>query len=282
MAVKTFFLLAALTVGSQAQDVRFVGNGPLTKRADGCDSDNLLRNFRDKRYSASASDFCSAWLQSTITNTLSVTATVDATATETPVPNTATLSETVTITNTETTLTTDYPTAVNTFAKRGSDVPYPGWLAATFPPVRVSSACSCFIPSPSPVVVLTATTTVATQTNTATTTLEPLTNTVTTLITQTASATATQVITGESIPCGATGCSNGIGYLGYSDDATTLTACKDFCKSSEGCLTFQFGSTADYTICHIFETPLADTYATGESTDGLCTPYKFYDVRCVV
>ncbi|KAF3927966.1 hypothetical protein ABW20_dc0109304 [Dactylellina cionopaga] len=276
MAIKHFLLFAALVAGSQAQELF-----PLSKRA-ACDSDNALRNLKDKRYSSSASIFCSAWLQSTITNTLSVTATSSATTTETPPADTAVVSETVTVTNTETTVTTEYPTAVNTFVKRGDDVPYPTWLTTAYAPSRVSSACSCFITSPSAPVVLTATTTIATQTNTATVTLSPLTNTVTTFFTDTASATATQVITGPEIPCGATGCSNAVGFIDATLEASTAEACKTFCQGNSSCKSFQFGLIPDYSVCHIFETEVAETYANGYSTDEGCTPFKFYDVKCIV
>ncbi|RVD88915.1 uncharacterized protein DFL_003078 [Arthrobotrys flagrans] len=281
MSLKSLLVLAALAVSSQARlPDGIIHNGPLTKRAGGtgCNADNALRNLRDSRYSSSASIFCSVWLQSTLTDTLSVTATSSATSTETPEPVTVTISATDTITNTETVYTTEYPTAVNTFAKRG-EIGYPTWLAATYPATRVSSACSCFIASPSPPVVTTFTTTVATVTNTATTTLDALTNTETSFITVTASATKVITETGPEIPCGATGCSNGSGFLDATA-ATQIGQCQAFCLSHASCKSFQFSATFGH--CNIFEVEVKDAYATGFSTNPVCSLFKFYDIRCVV
>lgn len=57
----------------------------------GCDADNVLRNLRDKRYSSSASAFCSTYIQSTVTNTDYTTAVT--TVTETVTPATLTITE---------------------------------------------------------------------------------------------------------------------------------------------------------------------------------------------
>ncbi|EPS42052.1 hypothetical protein H072_3954 [Dactylellina haptotyla CBS 200.50] len=277
MIFDKFFTLVALTALSHA----LPDNSPLTGRAN-CNADNCLRNLRDKRYSISASQFCSMWLQKTVTDTLSVTVAQSVTATETPPANTLILSETVTITDTETILTTDYPTAVNTFVKRGGDIPYPPWLTATYPPVRVSSACSCFISSPSAPATITTTLTVATETETATETLLPLTDIVTSVFTATASATVTQVITGPEIPCGAVGCSNAIGFLDTDPSAATVADCKAFCSSNASCQSFQFGETiAGDTGCNIFENQVADSYAIGYSNSPDCN-FRFYDARCTV
>lgn len=54
--------------------------------SNGCNADNCLRNLRDKRYSSSASDFCSTWIQSTVTNTYYDVETDRSTKTQTPAP----------------------------------------------------------------------------------------------------------------------------------------------------------------------------------------------------
>ncbi|KAK6523384.1 hypothetical protein TWF281_001364 [Arthrobotrys megalospora] len=279
MSFKTLVLLAALAASSRAlptenRDSDY--SGPLVGRTNGCDADNALRNLRDKRYSSAASIFCSEWLQSTITNTLLVTATASATATETPQPVTVTVPETVTVTNTETSYTTEYPTAVNTFVKRG-EIPYPTWLSASYPATRVSSACSCFIPTPSPAATTTLTTTVATQTNTATTTLEPLTDTATSFITATASATTIITETGPEVPCGVTGCGDGTGFFDQSSQSSAA-GCLAYCEADSSCKSFQWGVG----ICNIFDVEVAGTYAIGTSTDPTCSDFKFYDVKCVL
>ncbi|KAF3218608.1 hypothetical protein TWF106_007580 [Orbilia oligospora] len=253
-------------------------SGPLTKRSGstGCNADNALRNLRDSRYSSSASLFCSVWLQSTLIDTLQITATASATATETPEPVTVTIETTDTITNTETTYTTVHPTAVNTFLKRG-EIAYPSWLPATYPATRVSSACSCFIASPSPPVITTFTTTVATLTNTATVTLEPLTNTETSFITATTSATKLVTETGPGVSCGITGCSNGAGFFTW-EWASDVQGCRALCLSYGHCKSYQYGSNG----CGLFEVEIAATFAPGSGSDATCSLFQFYDFRCLV
>lgn len=65
-------------------EARSVNN--LFGRTNGCNADNCLRNLRDKRYSSSASEFCSTWIQSTVTNTQYAVQTDHQTVTQTPDP----------------------------------------------------------------------------------------------------------------------------------------------------------------------------------------------------
>ncbi|KAF3942419.1 hypothetical protein ABW19_dt0204687 [Dactylella cylindrospora] len=269
MSLKLFLVFVTFVVSSQA-----LPELSLNKR--GCNSDNCLRNLRDTRYSSSASEFCSLWLQTTITNIKSVTATVPATATSIPEAITEEKTVAITVTETDTVYTTEYPTAVNTFAKRGDDIGYPSWLTATYPPSRVSSACSCFITSPSAPATECTTTTVATLTETSTTILEPLTYTETETSTAIAHATATEVVTGPSVPCGAVGCNNANGFIDQTGTGS-IADCKAYCLSNS-CQSYQY-SEADG-ICNIFELAVADSYATGFFSD--CPSYKFYDPRCLV
>lgn len=60
-----------------------------------CNADNCLRNLRDKRYSSSASAFCSTFIQPTVTNTEYTIATEHKTEVVTPLPVTITNVETV-------------------------------------------------------------------------------------------------------------------------------------------------------------------------------------------
>ena len=112
-----------------------------------------LRNLRDKRYSASASAFCSTYIQSTVTETAKVAAITTKTDFVTP--------DAVTVTSTK------FMTLQNTFVKRDAQA-YPTWLPASYPPSRVSSACSCFVTPSAPVTV---TTTITTGTDTVLTTV---------------------------------------------------------------------------------------------------------------
>ncbi|KAK6526175.1 hypothetical protein TWF281_011210 [Arthrobotrys megalospora] len=272
MSIRSLFALSLFLFSNCA-----AANGPLQERS-GCNGDNLLRALRNRKYSSSASIFCSEWLQSSAT-TVFVTATLSVTATSTPEVDFVFETDTITLTEVDTTFTTIFPTAVNTFVKR-VDVPYPPWLAATYPASRVSSACSCFVTLPSGGA-FTATATVATQTNTETETLAPITNTETAFVTQTASATATSVIEGGPVPCGVVGCTDGDGFLDQSV-GSGLTDCKTFCQSTPSCQSFQFGSVDAGTVCNIFDTDVADAYANGFSTDVNCQQFMFYDPRCIV
>jgi len=162
----------------------------LVKERDVCNADNCLRNLRDKRYSSSASAFCSTFIQSTVVNTQYAIATDHKTNTETPPPVTVTnviveydrppslplCARCTTCTQecsccpssdllnpTATEIVTQYSTIPDPRYKRGAQ-PYPTWLSASYPPERVSSACSCFIPSPSPAIQQTVTLTTSTET----------------------------------------------------------------------------------------------------------------------
>ena len=57
--IKAAFLIAVASARPSAQD-------PLKERGS-CNHDNLLRLFLDKRYSSSASDFCSSYIAPTVT-----------------------------------------------------------------------------------------------------------------------------------------------------------------------------------------------------------------------
>ncbi|KAK2592676.1 hypothetical protein QQS21_009643 [Conoideocrella luteorostrata] len=209
-----------------------------------CNADNCLRNLRDKRYSASASDFCSIWIQSTITNTVYAVATDRQTVTQTPVPVTATAKATVDytyVTGTET--VTKYTTIADPrYAKRQENI-YPAWLSTSYPASRVSSACSCFIATPSPAIKETVTLTTSTDAQTATQTLDPVTNTITQTATNTIPAVAKQTIIGGGLRCGIKGCVSSSAYLkGFTiSEVPTLQACKAACMARPDCKSFDWG-----------------------------------------
>ncbi|KAK6508035.1 hypothetical protein TWF481_006451 [Arthrobotrys musiformis] len=246
------------------------------QRRSGCNGDNLLRNLRNRKYSSSASIFCSEWLQSAAT-TIPATATIFVTVTSAPEVETIIQTRTTTVTGTDTVLTTIFPTAINTLVKR-VEIPYPPWLANTYPPARVSSACSCFVVPPTGGVL---TLTAVTQTNTRTESLLSLTATQTSLVTQTASVTATSVIEGGPVPCGVIGCTDSDGFYDQLE-GSTLAGCRNFCQNTPSCQSFQFGSPNSDTVCNIFETNVADAYANGFSSDANCQQFRFYDLRCLV
>ncbi|KAF3931103.1 hypothetical protein ABW20_dc0107367 [Dactylellina cionopaga] len=253
MALKTFLFLVALVLSSHAhilpEDLSEAIPIGIAKRA-ACNADNALRNLRDKRYSSSASIFCSVFLQSTITNTLTAAATSPPTVTATPPAKTITISQSVIITNSVTTFTTLYPPAESTFVKRGDNIPYPPWISATYPISR--------------------------------TTLAPLTSTVTSSFTSTVSAISTSVIIGPPIACGPIGCSNGPGFFGQQAGLPDVASCKSACAGMPTCKSYQFGIPGSTSICNLYTVEVAVTYAPGHSTDDICKTFKFYDIQCVV
>ncbi|KAK6337233.1 hypothetical protein TWF718_010014 [Orbilia javanica] len=267
------FLIIGLSILSNY----VAANGILEGRS-GCNGDNLLRNLRNRKYSSSASVFCSEWLQSAAT-TLFVTATLSVTVTSTPAVNTITQTGIITATEISTVTTTAFPTAINTFVKR-VEIPYPSWLATTYLPARVSSACSCFIVPPTGGV-LTVTETAATQINRVTEILSSITVTQTSLVTQTASTTTTSVVVGSPVACGVPGCTDSDGFYDQLE-GSSLAGCRTFCENTPTCQSFQFGSLNSGTICNIFETDVADAYANGFSTNPICQQFRFYDLRCIL
>lgn len=228
----------------------------LTKRTTQpgvCHSNNLLRNLRDKRYSVSASAFCSTYIQSTVTETANVLAVTTETAVITP--------DAVTVTS------TNFVTLPNTFEKRAAQ-PYPTWLPATYPPQSVSSACSCFVSPSAPVTV---TTTITTGTNTVSTT--------------TTAPTPTSTITVDAQGhCAVPGCHQSRALKTTVNEAFTARDCINQCAGTSSCQVVQFGadgsgSSRTY-YCNMFAAPIAEVYASGTSTDSYCSTYLFFEVGC--
>jgi hypothetical protein len=150
-------------------------------RRDTCNADNVLRALRNAKNSASASLFCATYIQSTATVTASTTNTLTAGATVTPPDVTTSVTSTTTQIFT-TTLTDDFYSAnptvsvvvsstvttieTTTYLDKRSLAPGEPTELATYPPSRISSACSCFVPPPAPTTVTVTTTFSATTTKT--------------------------------------------------------------------------------------------------------------------
>ncbi|KAF3079144.1 hypothetical protein TWF569_009360 [Orbilia oligospora] len=256
------------------------------RKRDGCTSNNVLRLLRDKRYSESASAFCSKFIQSTITDTVLVPATITTETTETPPPTFVTVTDLSILTETDTSTstlfipTTDVP--IPKIAKR-SQIAYPSWLSTQYSPSRVSSACSCFITAPSnPTHV---TNTIVTGTTTAfskTITLPPVVSTVTESVTTITTITSI-VGTSKIINCKVTPACRTLGSLpldlltGY-----TYEQCKTRCLETEGCLSIQFGVAGSVQgACLLSASTVEDTYGEISRESPICAWWYMDDVECI-
>ncbi|KAJ6437412.1 PAN domain-containing protein [Purpureocillium lavendulum] len=274
---------AALAVRSEADTtvlehgLVIPGNAArLVKARNVCNADNCLRNLRDKRYSVDASAFCSTYIQSTVVNTKYAIATDHQTSTQTPPPVTVTDVEVTDLLNpTATVVVTQYSTIPDPrYNKRGAQ-PYPTWLSASYPPERVSSACSCFIPSPSPAIQQTVTLTTSTETVVAVETLPPVTQTVDVTSTHTIDVIATETAT-VGVTCGIKGCVWGNSLLLQSTNAfSTIAQCKALCASNPACQSFQWSQDLHY--CNIGSAPATQFWASPS-----CSNFKVYDLACSI
>ncbi|KAK5696375.1 hypothetical protein LTR17_024251 [Elasticomyces elasticus] len=196
------------------------------------------------RYTAQASSFCSAYLQ---TSTTIVVATVAKTATRT-----RTVHGTTTLYSTATAL-----------EKRDRTVARPTWLPDAIGMKLISSACSCYVTPPSP------------STIRATATSGKITKTVTSTV-----ATATETV---KIYCGVVGCGQAdTDYLG-GGTGETLQQCKAYCLGYPGCITFIY-SAAQGDACGAYGDSVASVYYPGSPTapPGVCDNQYIYDARCLV
>ncbi|KAF3212743.1 hypothetical protein TWF679_005632 [Orbilia oligospora] len=211
----------------------------------GCTANNVLRRFRDKRYSKSASAFCSKYIRSTITDTVLVPATITTEKTKTPPPTFVTVTDVSILTETDTSTstflvpTTEVP--IPKIAKR-SKIAYPPWLSTQYSPSRVSSACSCFIAAPCKPTrvtktIVTGTVTAFSKTKTLPPVVSTITESVTTITTITSIVAKPKVINCKVTPACRSMSAPGIDLLtGY-----TYEQCKKLCLETEGCLSTQFG-----------------------------------------
>ncbi|KAK6507927.1 hypothetical protein TWF481_006348 [Arthrobotrys musiformis] len=260
-------------------------NSNLEKR-NKCHPDNVLRLFRDKRHSRSASAFCSKFIQSTITQTVLVRGTITTQTIKTPPPTSVTVTEVFTLTETDTTSSTTYIPTTAVLApniiKRSKEA-YPSWLPSNYPPSRISSACSCHIKGPCAVRVTKTITTGIKTVFSKTITLAPVTSTVTesatTLTTVTSIVPIPKVITCKANPACRRPGSDVIDFLsGYTHEQ-----CKKQCADTDGCLSTQYGFTGGVEgVCVLGRLSVADTYEPGISaTSPICLWWYMDDVDCV-
>ncbi|KAK6532664.1 hypothetical protein TWF281_006843 [Arthrobotrys megalospora] len=254
------------------------------RRRAACNADNALRALRDQRYSSSASAFCSVFIQSTITDIVSAPATVTTETMQTPPPTSITVTDVSTSTETDSSTVTsfspitDLPT--QNIAKR-SEIPYPPWLTASYPPSRISSACSCFITAPLPPThvtntVITGTVTAFSKTITLPPVVSTITESVTTVVTTTAVVSAPKVIHCNVVPA----CRrldrppSGLSFDVSRED------CRTSCVNTPGCLSIQWGGPGT-SACFLSGYSVADTWAEISLTSSICNTFFMDDVECV-
>ncbi|KAK6524453.1 hypothetical protein TWF281_011361 [Arthrobotrys megalospora] len=262
-------------------------NSHIKKRAV-CNADNVLRLLRDKRYSSSASAFCSGFIQPTITDTTHVPTTLTTEKTETPPPAFITVTDISTSTDVETSTSTLYipTTAIGapSLAKR-DEIAYPPWLSTQYPPSRVSSACSCYITAPNPATHVTKTVVTGTVTTfSKTITLPPAVSTVTESVTTVVTITSIVTTTPEIITCGATPACRRIDRPTFGPFQSGLTheQCLTSCLETDGCLSVQYGVSGSVQgVCFLSTWDVADTYAADTSPgNAICAWWVMDDVEC--
>ncbi|CZR50844.1 uncharacterized protein PAC_00718 [Phialocephala subalpina] len=242
-----------------------------------CAHDNLFRIFLDARYSSSASAFCSTYITSTSVSTIVPLATYTVTARTTD----ATAFSTVVVmaTKTSTTLAPDATITISPNPAKRQVLPGCPGKAGTYPPDRISSACSCLV---TPAVIISSTTTASVSTVTVASTLHvtkqaTTTQTSTTVVDVTGPPTAVVTIqsssvlpTGPAWYCTATSgvftVSDGGAYY-VADCATSFIgtgtpqflyteasyqACADACSKDGNCYAFSFQFNAASNNCYGF------------------------------
>ncbi|KAE9364888.1 hypothetical protein N431DRAFT_489351 [Stipitochalara longipes BDJ] len=262
-----------------------------------CVTDAVMRSLSAYRYSAS--DFCTLYLRSTISETIVVATTVtttDFTVQPPPITVTATITkvETLTVQVDSTTTTALYPSPIKRAELDARSVPVPPYLS-TFAPYQLSSGCSCFItPLPTPTYTVVASTVITTYKH-ATTTLPPL--HITKYTTTTSTSTITQTLTTVVPNCfPVNGCI--MSNTSWSAVAWNLTQdgplwCQYYCGDIGGCLSFQVGLGA---VCNIIAlegwrawdaSPAATGVAAGvggpvtvAGTEQNCSNFWIYEREC--
>ncbi|EPS35554.1 hypothetical protein H072_11037 [Dactylellina haptotyla CBS 200.50] len=264
------------------------GNPPsasLQKRA--CASNNLLRLFKDSRYSSSAIGFCATYVQNVITATTAIVASITEDTTVTPPPTTVTATEVVTETETET-LSTDFYTT-NPFdtaaLEKRTAIPYPSWLPTTYAASSVSSVCSCFNTVQPPAIYTTVTVVTSTETVDEAITLPPA--TVTDIETATSLVTVSVGLsTPKALICGGTpGCPSGSVHttLLASGKFDTLGECFDLCSGVDGALSVQYGLTNAGGFekwCFCWPIDVASNWNPNNPQSVGCVSYYQFDLEC--
>ncbi|KAI9676054.1 MAG: hypothetical protein M1817_000797 [Caeruleum heppii] len=283
-SVAAALLLSIVSAAPTASDEPHCENGiceyaaALSKRQT-CNADNLLRNLRDKRYSSSASAFCSKFIQSTIESTVSVAASTTTTATSTPAPIVESVVESSTSVVLSTTTTTSFGTEATVTLKKREAVPYPSFLATTYAPSRVSSACSCLV-TPSPAATSSVTVTTGTNTLTDTITLDPSTTTTTSTTTTVTSSTSTATVVDSSLQCGRPGCGRSERTLAVLQPLP-MSGCAQQCNMQPLCTFYQVaGSDPNFMTCTLYRGTFQEVYDQISSSIPACQPFRFFDRRC--
>ncbi|KAK6337178.1 hypothetical protein TWF718_009961 [Orbilia javanica] len=257
------------------------------RKRDGCHADNVLRLLRDKRYSSSASAFCSKFIQSTITDTVLAVATITTEATETPPLTSVTVTEVSILTETDTSTSTSFisTTAVPipNIVKR-SQIAYPPWLSTQYSPQRVSSACSCHITAPCPAThvtntIVTGTATAFSKTITLPPVVSTITESVTTLTTITSIVATPKIINCKVTPACRRGDRPPLGDIVFN---YTHEQCKKRCLETAGCLSIQYGFTGSVQgVCFLNPWTVEDTYGPEISmASSVCAWWYMDDVEC--
>ncbi|UNI16561.1 hypothetical protein JDV02_002987 [Purpureocillium takamizusanense] len=249
------------------------------QRRAACHDDNVLRNLRDKRFSASASEFCSTYIQSTVTQT-AYESTTHQTVTATPVETVAATTIVYTATFTPGIHTTYvWSTIQDPRYNWKRDAPaYPTWLPVTYEPSRVSSACSCFITSPAAPAQQTVSSTgvlTITDTDVLPTVTTTLVSTVTTELFTVPTVTAT-----VGIECGLRGCTTEDWVL-MSRNEPKFEDCVSLCKIWGNCVSLQWNAVDS--ICNLLKDNATVVY-NPNTPDNLaaCRNFQIYDWQCVI
>ncbi|KAJ6441413.1 PAN domain-containing protein [Purpureocillium lavendulum] len=243
-----------------------------------CNNDNVLRAMRDKRFSSSASDFCSTYIRPTVTQTAYA----------------STEHQTVTATPTETVFDVSTRTVVNTMGIHTTyiystiddprynwkrDAPaYPTWLGQTYEPSRVSSACSCLITSPAAPAQQTVS---VTDPVTVTDTDFLPTATVTVHTTTKKNIYTVPTVTATlGIECGLRGCTYD-SYVLRSTNEKAFSDCVYQCGYWGNCVSIQWNAIDSF--CNLL-TDNATVVYNPETANNLdyCRNYQIYDWQCVM
>ncbi|KAK5989629.1 hypothetical protein PT974_07883 [Cladobotryum mycophilum] len=219
-----------------------------------CNADNCLRNLRDQRYSSSASNFCSTFIQSTVINTFYAVTTDKKTVMATP--------PVIIVTDVQ---------VVNAAAITGTDT-------------VTASACSCFIATPAPAIQqsLTLTTPIETQIST------DILPTPTTIITQTSTITSNVAATETAyagVRYGHRGCS--VGTNGPNIESTTnyptLQLCKARCMQVPECTAFQFTTYNPASpYCNLARVDANSWWYLYSAGNAICDSARLYDRNCAI
>ncbi|KAF8866476.1 hypothetical protein BDZ45DRAFT_667743 [Acephala macrosclerotiorum] len=241
-----------------------------------CSHDDLFRIFLDTRYSSSASAFCSTYITSTSVSTIIPLMTHTVTARTTDA--TAFSKDNSMATKISTTPAPDATITISPNPAKRQVLPGCPGKAGTYPPNRISSACSCMV---TPALIISITTTASVSTVTVASTLhvtKQATTTQTSTTVEDVAGPPTTVVTIQSSPivpagpaayCSAAygSLSAGSGTLLHAACATSFIgngtpefvtteasyqSCADMCANDPSCSVFSFQLTVASNNCYGF------------------------------